>query len=320
MPKRWDVSQYSDPSELKTEADGSFKRPASTFRNSIEKGGEYEPERDRYHLYVAYSCPWATRALIMRKLKGLEDIISVTVVSPRMDVHGWPFANVDNFPGADTDPLYESQHIKDLYLMASPDYQGRFTVPVLWDKKTHTIVNNESSEIVRIFNSAFNELLPEGKAILDFYPKALRKEIDELNEWIYDSINNGVYKTGLATQQEAYEKAVTKVFEGLDEVEKILTGKDYLLGDRLTEADIRLFVTIIRFDPAYVGLFKCNIRTIRAGYPAIHKWVRQLYWNNEAFKSSTNFDHIKAGYHSSLVTLNPARIVPVGPIPNIEPL
>ncbi|KAJ2925371.1 hypothetical protein H1R20_g11664, partial [Candolleomyces eurysporus] len=284
---------------MKTEPDGSFQRQASSFRNTIEPGGKFEPEADRYHLYVSYACPWATRTLIVRKLKGLEGLIPVTVVSPRMGSLGWPFASVDPFPAADADPLYDSQHVKDLYLKAAPDYSGRFTVPVLWDKKNQTIVNNESSEIIRIFNTAFNHLIPAEKASADLYPAELRAEIDSHNDWIYPAINNGVYRAGFATTQEAYEKAVHEVFEGLDKVEKLLTGKEYLVGDRLTEADIRLWVTIVRFDPVYVGHFKCNFRTIRDGYPAIDLWMRKLYWNSDAFKSSTNFDHIKTHYYWS---------------------
>ncbi|KAF9460029.1 glutathione S-transferase [Collybia nuda] len=315
-----DVTLQSDITKMKTEPDGSFKRAAASFRDTIEKGGKFEPANDRYHLYVSYACPWATRTLIVRKLKGLEDIIPVTVVSPRMGTSGWPFASVDQFSGADVDPLYKSEHVRDLYFKADPEYGGRFTVPVLWDKKNQTIVNNESSEIIRIFNTAFNEFIPDEKAKVDFYPANLRAEIDELNEWIYPNINNGVYRAGFSSTQEAYQKAVVEVFEALDKVEKILTGKDYLVGGTLTEADIRLWVTIIRFDPVYVGHFKCNIRTIRDGYPAIHKWLQKLYWNNDAFKSSTDFDHIKTHYYWSHPTINPTRVVPVGPIPNIRPL
>ncbi|KAF5329963.1 hypothetical protein D9611_010448 [Ephemerocybe angulata] len=314
-----DVSAQSDLSKLKHEVDGSFKRQASSFRDVIEPGGKFEPESDRYHLYVAYICPWATRALIVRKLKGLEDIIPVTTTSPRMGAEGWPFASVDPFPGAEDDPLYGSKHIKDLYLKADPEYSGRFTVPVLWDKKNETIVNNESSEIIRIFNSAFNHLLPAEKAAVDLYPEELRGEIDAVNDWIYSSINNGVYRAGFSTKQEGYDKAVREVFEGLDRVEKLLDGKDYLVGGRLTEADVRLWVTVIRFDVAYHGHFKCNFRTIRDGYPAIDLWARKLYWNVDAFKSSTKFDHIKTGYYSQ-VTINPTKIIPAGPIPDIRPL
>jgi len=315
-----DVSHLSDIKKMSTSADGSFNRKPSTFRNLIEKGGKFEPEKGRYHLYVSYACPWATRTLIMRKLKGLEDFIDVSVVSPHMGGDGWPFANVDDFPGATVDPLYNASHIKDLYLRVNPEYDGRFTVPVLWDKQTHAIVNNESSEIIRIFNSAFNHLLPEEKAKLDYYPQELWKEIDGVNDWVYDTVNNGVYKSGFATTQKAYEAAVLPLFDSLDRLEKMLTGKEYLIGNRLTEADIRLFVTIIRFDPVYVGHFKCNIRTIRDGYPAIHLWMRKLYWNFPAFKDTCDFDHIKTHYYWSHPMINPHRIVPVGPIPNILPL
>lgn len=312
-----DHTEQSDILKFKTEADGSFKRPPSTFRDVIEPGGKFAPEKGRYQLYVSYGCPWATRTLIVRKLKGLEPFLDVTVVSPRMDTHGWPFANVDPFPGAENDPLFQSEHIKDLYLKVAPDYTGRFTVPVVWDKKTNTIVNNESSEIIRMFNSAFNDQLPADKAALDLYPENLRASIDEVNEWVYDTVNNGVYKAGFASTQTAYEAAVIPLFESLDRLEKILQGKDYLIGDRLTEADVRLFVTIIRFDVAYVGKFKCNLRTIRDGYPAIHSWVRKLYWNFPAFKDTCNFDHIKVGYYN---IKDGAPIVPLGPVPHILPL
>ncbi|KAG5637678.1 hypothetical protein H0H81_003646 [Sphagnurus paluster] len=222
-----------------------------------------------------------------------------------MGTQGWPFATVDNFPGADVDPLYKSEHVKELYIKADPNYGGRFTVPVLWDKKKHTIVNNESSEIIRIFNMAFNDVIAPAHVDLDIYPANLRAQIDALNEWIYPNINNGVYRAGFATTQEAYQKAVVEVFEALEKVETLLVGKDYLVGDTLTEADIRLWVTIvrvdlfmsllpwivdslrapinvhtpplqIRFDPVYVGHFKCNIRTIRDGYPAIHSYAPDL--------------------------------------------
>ncbi|TFK49009.1 glutathione S-transferase [Heliocybe sulcata] len=319
-----EFSDQSDISRMKTEADGSFKRADSSFRNTIEKGGQFEPQKDRYHLYVSYACPWATRALIVRKLKGLESFIGVSVVSPRMGDNGWPFAGAEggDFPGADKDPVEGAQHVKDLYFKAQADYSGRFTVPVLWDKKTHTIVNNESSEIIRIFNTAFNHLLPEDKAKVDLYPEQLRKEIDEVNAWVYDTVNNGVYKSGFAKTQSAYEAAVRPLFASLDRLEKMLQGKTYLIADGsvLTEADVRLFVTIIRFDPVYVGHFKCNIRTIRGGYPNIHRWMKQLYWTVPAFKETTNFAHIKTHYYWSHPMVNPTRVVPVGPVPDIEPL
>ncbi|KAI0367382.1 glutathione S-transferase [Pilatotrama ljubarskyi] len=320
MSTNRDVSHLTDISKSKPDEDGSFKRKPSAFRDFVQKGGKFEPEKGRYHLYVSYACPWATRTLIVRKIKGLEDFIDVSVVSPHMGEHGWPFASADAFPGADVDPLFNSQHVKDLYLRAKPDYEGRFTVPVLWDKKTSTIVNNESSEIIRMFNTEFNHLLPADKAVIDLYPEAHRKEIDEINDWVYDTVNNGVYKSGFAATQQAYEAAVKPLFESLDRLEKILTGKEYLVGDQLTEADVRLFVTIVRFDPVYVGHFKCNIRTIRDGYPAIHSWLRKLYWNNSAFSSTCNFEHIKTHYYWSHPHINPHRIIPVGPLPDILPL
>ncbi|KAK1226729.1 S-glutathionyl-(chloro)hydroquinone reductase [Marasmius sp. AFHP31] len=296
--------------------DGSYRRATSLFRDVIEKGGKYEPGKDRYHLYASYSCPWATRTLIVRKLKGLEDIVPVTIVSPRMGTNGWPFASADDFPGAENDPLYGAQFIKDLYLKCAPDYSGRFTVPVLWDKKKETIVNNESSEIIRMFNSAFDDLIDSEKAKIDIYPERLRKEIDELNEWVYPDINNGVYRAGFAITPEAYEAAVKQLFNSLDRLEKVLEGKDYIIGDQLTEADDLQ----VRFDPVYVGHFKCNIRDIRNGYPAINKWMKRLYWNITAFKESTDLEHIKTGYYWSHPNINPTRIVPVGPVPLIEGL
>ncbi|KAI0717019.1 glutathione S-transferase [Earliella scabrosa] len=300
-------------------ADGSFNRPPSSFRATIEKGSRHEPEKDRYHLFVSYGCPWATRALIVRKLKGLEDLIGLTVVSPHLGENGWPFAKVDPFPGAERDPFYDSSYLKEIYLKAEPRYSGRFTVPVLWDKKLQTIVNNESSEIIRIFNTAFNDFISPDKAAIDLYPESLRKEIDEVNAWVYDTVNNGVYRSGFATTQKAYEDAVIPLFESLDRLEKMLTGKDYLIGDQLTEADVRLFVTIIRFDVAYHGAFKCNLRTIRDGYPAIDLWLRKLYWKNPAFSETCNFQHIKEGYYW-MRKVNANGVVPLGPIPNILPL
>ncbi|THG97591.1 hypothetical protein EW026_g4427 [Hermanssonia centrifuga] len=240
-----------------------------------------------------------------------------------MDSEGWPFANFNDFPGAENDPFHpESKHLRDVYLRVDPTYAGRFSVPLLWDKKTSKIVNNESSEIIRMFNDAFNDLLPKEKADVDLRPEALRAEVDELVDWMQDAINIGVYKVGFVKEQQAYETAVTTLFEALDRVEKLLEGKDYLIGNQLTEADIRLFVTIVRFDPVYVGLFKCNIRTIRDGYPNIHLWMRKLYWNNPVFKDTCLFDHIKTGYYNShnFTPIELPRIVPKGPVPDILPL
>ncbi|KAL0563926.1 S-glutathionyl-(chloro)hydroquinone reductase [Marasmius crinis-equi] len=307
------MTTAEDVRKLPIDADGKYIRPPSTFRNKIEKGGKFEPEKGRYHLYVAYVCPWANRTLIARNLKGLQDIIcasrllvgfcliaqalqAVTICTSRMDTKGWRFDDTDPaFPGAQLEPFYGFGHIRDLYLKVEPNFDGRSTVPVLWDKKLETIVSNESSEILRILNTAFNDIIPE-----NLYPEALREEIDALNEWVYSDINNGVYKSGFSRTQGAYEEAVKGVFAGLDRVEKILAdgSKDYLIGNTLTEADIRLFVTAIRFDVAYNGQFKCNIRTIRSGYPNINRWMKDLYWKNKSFSETVDFQHIKAGYYN----------------------
>lgn len=315
-----DTSSHSDIGKMKVESDGSFNRKAASFRDVISEDGKFAPEKERYHLYVSYACPWATRCLIVRQLKGLEEVIPVTVVSPHMGSDGWPFASADSFPGAEEDPLHGSRHIRDLYLRAKPDFEGRFTVPVLWDKKLNTIVSNESSEIIRMFNTAFNALIPKDKASIDLYPEHLRKEIDEINEFVYPNLNNGVYRSGFAQSQGAYDAAVKDVFNCLDKLEERLKGNDYLVGGQLTEADIRLFVTTIRFDPVYVSHFKCNLRDIRHGYPAINQFTKNLYWNNASFKDNTNFEHIKVHYYWSQTNVNPSRVVAVGPHPDIEPL
>lgn len=324
-----DVSNMSDISKSKMEKDGSYNRRPSSFRNWIEKGGKYEPEAGRYHLIVSYACPWAHRTLITRKLKGLEDIVSLSVVSPHMGSNGWPFKNADEFPGATDDGgIMGAQHVKDIYLKVQPDYDGKFTVPVLFDTKSQSIVNNESSEILRMFNTAFNDMITPEQASLDLYPENLRDEIEKSHEWVYPTINNGVYRSGFATSQSAYEDAVTKLFDSLDRVEKIFEsqksqnanskGEYFLISDRLTESDIRLYTTIVRFDPVYHGHFKCNYRTIRDGYPLIHKWLQNLYWNYPAFKDTTDFEHIKTHYYWSHPHINPTRVIPLGPIPNIR--
>jgi len=221
-----------------------------------------------------------------------------------------------NIPGHE-----QTRRIRELYLTADSNYDARCTVPIVWDNERKTIVSNESSEIIRFFNSCFNEFLPAETKDLDFYPEKLRKEIDELNEWVYDTINNGVYKSGFATTQQAYEEAVQPLFKSLERVEKILEdGREFLVGGQLTEADIRLFTTIIRFDPVYVLHFKCNLGTIRADFPQLHRWVRNLYWNYPAFKNTTDFESIKKHYTQSHKQINPSRIVAYGPVPHIKPL
>lgn len=314
---------------------GEFKRQESSFRSFISRDpsvSSFPPEKGRYHLYVSYACPWATRALIVRKLKGLEDFISFSSVHWHMGEKGWRFPTAEEGrEGGDAageqvvpDPVGDKKFLREVYFGVEPEYKGRFTVPVLFDKKEGKIVNNESSEIVRMLGREFDALLEDPKQRdLDLYPEDLRKEIDEINEWVYHDINNGVYKSGFATTQEAYERNVKKVFEGLDKVEEHLrsvqqSGKgEYWFGDKLTEVDVRLFPTIIRFDPVYVQHFKCNLRDIRSGYPAIHRWLRHLYWHVPAFRETTNFLHIKKHYTCSHPQINPKGITPVGPVPDI---
>ncbi|APA12813.1 hypothetical protein sscle_10g075830 [Sclerotinia sclerotiorum 1980 UF-70] len=300
---------------------GEFKRGQSQFRNFIKKGGEFPPEKGRYHLYVSYACPWAHRTLIVRKLKGLEDIIPYTSVHWHMQEKGWRFATAeDDVPGDNvtTSPVEAHKgftHLRDIYFQVDPEYTGRFTVPTLYDVKQGKIVSNESSEIIRMFYTEFDDIIaPEYKNV-DLFPANLQKEIEATNEWTYNDINNGVYKSGFATKQEAYDKAVTELFTSLDRVEKHLSENEgpYYHGKKITEADIRLYVTIIRFDVVYVQHFKTNIRDIRSGYPYIHKWLRNLYWNVPAFGETTEFTHIKNHYTKSHTQINPYSIAPLGP-------
>lgn len=292
---------------------GRFIRQTSSFRNWITPDGSrgitgeggFKAEADRYHLYVAYICPWASRTLMARALKGLEDIISVSVVNPKLTDQGWQFGG---FNGSDDDDLNGATYLHELYTTVAPDFTGRATVPVLWDKKTKTIVNNESADIVRMFNTAFVELVGEG---LDLVPKALEGQIDALNDYIYSDLNNGVYQAGFASSQEAYEEAYEKVFTALDSLEERLAdGREFLFGDAFTESDMRLFVTLIRFDVAYFGLFKCNRNMIKE-MPKLHAYMHRIL-AMEGIKSTVNIEHIKAGYYS-IKALNPTGIVPVGP-------
>jgi putative glutathione S-transferase len=292
---------------------GGFVRQISGFRNWITPDGSAGPtgeagfkaEAGRYHLYVAYICPWASRTLIGRKLKGLEDVISISVVEPALTNQGWRFGD---YPGADRDVLNGATYMHEIYTKADPHYTGRATVPVLWDKQKQTIVNNESADILRMLNSGFGDL---ASADFDFYPEALRSEIDELNEYIYPRLNNGVYRTGFATTQIAYEEAFRDVFKALAVLEEKLDGKGpFLFGESLTETDIRLFVTLIRFDAAYYGLFKCNLRQLK-DYPALSGWLLRVL-NIPGVRETVNIDHIKRGYYS-IKALNPTGIVPVGP-------
>ena len=298
-----------------TEATGGrFQRDLSRFRSWVTVDGSAGPsgsdgfkaEPNRYHLYVSLACPWAHRTLIFRKLKGLEDMISVSAVHPLMHENGWTF---QDGPGVIADPIFNADYMYQIYTAAQSDYTGRVTVPVLWDKKKNTIVSNESSEIIRMFNSAFDEV--GANKDVNFLPEDLRGEIDELNDFIYPNINNGVYKSGFATTQEAYDEAVVDLFKALDTIEARLENNRYLTGDSITEADWRLFTTLIRFDPVYVGHFKCNIRRI-VDYPNLWGYTRDLY-QVPGVAETVNMDHIKSHYYGSHDTINPTLIVPRGP-------
>ena len=292
---------------------GRFKRSVSAFRSWITADGSSGPtgesgfkaEPGRYHLYVAYACPWAHRALIFRKLKGLESMISLSVVNPIMKENGWTFEPGYKVHG---DPIHGATYMHQVYTAAMPDYSGRVTVPAIWDKEKNTLVTNESSEIIRMFNSAFDGV---GAKDGDFYPEDLRQEIDAINATVYDNVNNGVYKAGFATTQDAYEEAVIPLFETLDMLEERLGEQRYLCGDRITEADWRLFTTLIRFDAVYVGHFKCNLRRIE-DYPNLSNYVRDLY-QVPGVSETCEFHAIKLHYYGSHDMINPPGVVPAGP-------
>jgi putative glutathione S-transferase len=292
---------------------GRFVRRESAFRNWITpdgapgptgKGG-FKAEPGRYHLYVSLACPWAHRTLIFRALKGLEDLVSVSVVNPLMLDEGWTF---EPGPGVIPDSVNGAHHLHEVYTSADPAYTGRVSVPALWDRAEGTIVNNESSEIIRMFNSAFDGVGATGP---DFYPEALRAEIEDINGPVYETVNNGVYRAGFATTQGAYGEAVATLFETLDMLEERLSRRRYLTGDRITEADWRLFTTLVRFDPVYAGHFKCNIRRL-VDYPNLWGYTRELF-QVPGVAGTVNMEHIKNHYYGSHETINPTRIVPVGP-------
>lgn len=292
--------------------DGDYVRKDSQFRNWITPN---EAEKDRYHLYVSYACPWAHRTLIFRKLKKLENIIGLSVVHPYMDNDGWDFK--DDYPAATGDTLYNYSRMYEVYTKAQADYSGIVTVPVLWDKKLQTIVNNESSEIIRILNSTFNHLIDDKEArALNFYPEKKQEEIDNINIHVYNNINNGVYRTGFATTQRSYEKAYHRLFDALDDMEEILSQQRYLTGDQITEADWRLFVTLIRFDAVYIGHFKCNKKRIY-DYPNLFNFMLELY-QRPSVSETVFFDHIKDHYYTSHEMINPTKIVPLGPEQNLS--
>ena len=307
------------PNWFETESEGGeFVREDSQFRHWITPDGAAGPsgeagfkaEAGRYHLYVSYACPWAHRTLIFRQLKGLEDLISVDVVHPFMGEPGWHF---DAYPGATGDRHYGFDFMHQVYTLADPGYTGIVTVPVLWDKDEKRIVNNESSEIIRMLNSAFDGITGNTE---DYYPAALRPEIDAINEAVYDNVNNGVYRAGFATTQEAYEAAFDRLFETLDDLERRLSTQRYLVGDRLTEADWRLFTTLVRFDAVYYSHFKCN-RCRLMDYPNLWAFTRELY-QVPGIAETVNMDHIKRHYFTSHDWINPGRIIPKGPALDFE--
>lgn len=296
----------------KEQKEGEFDRMESTFRHWVTADGSAGPtgeagfraEAGRYHLYVSDACPWAHRTVIFRKLKKLEDVISISYVEAEMLDDGWTFSSDGNYK----DDLFGFRYLYQLYQKADSNFTGQITVPVLWDKKLNTIVNNESSEIIRMLNSAFNELT---EVKTDFYPRRLRAEIDAINAAVYDSINNGVYRCGFATTQEAYDKAFDRLFNEINNVENILSEQRYLAGDTLTEADWRLFTTLIRFDAVYFGHFKCNLKRI-IDYPNLSNYVRELY-QVSGIAETLDIDYCKRHYYVSHTSINPTQIVPKGP-------
>lgn len=289
---------------------GAFQRPNAVFRDSIAPGGAFPPQAGRYHLYISLACPWAHRTLIFRRLKGLEGMIGLSVVHWLMGDNGWTFAPG---PGVVADPVLGAQYMHQIYAKADPHFTGRITVPVLFDTVQNRIVNNESAEIIRIFNSAFDEL---GAAPGDYYPEALRAEIDAVNERVYTTLNNGVYRAGFARTQEAYDAAIPPLFDTLDWLEERLGRHSFVCGERLTEADIRLFTTLIRFDAVYHYHFKCNLRRL-SDYPALWDYTRSLY-QVPAIRETVDMDHIKRHYFASHETVNPTRIVPMGPLLDLD--
>ena len=285
---------------------GKFIRTEAQFRNFIDYHSEFTPDSGRYHLYVSLACPWAHRTLIYRSLKDLNDHISFSVVNPYMLENGWTFE--ESFPGTTSDHLFSKQYLYQIYLKADSNYSGRVTVPVLWDKNNQTIVSNESSEIIRMFNYSFNELTGNN---LDFYPEKFQEKIDEINDFTYHNINNGVYKVGFATKQSVYEEELDRLFNALDQVEEMLEQNTYLLGSEMLECDLRLFPTLLRFDPVYVGHFKCNKKRI-IDYPNINRYLQSIK-SNSKIKPTININHIKTHYYGSHPTINPNGIIPTGP-------
>lgn len=292
-------------------AAGEFKRQGDAFLGWVTEDGRsgFPAERGRYHLYVSWACPWAHRTIIMRKLKGLEEIVGMTVVDPIRDERGWAFREG---PGHTADPVNGFAFLSEAYRATDPSYRGRVTVPVLWDRVTRRIVSNSDDDIMRMFNSAFVRLTGPTH---DFYPEQLRAQIDELNTFIYENVNDGVYRAGFATTQQAYEQAVRRLFDALDRLEARLADRRFLFGAQMVETDWRLFVTLVRFDAVYHGHFKCNIRRI-ADYPNLSGYLRDLY-QHDGIAETVNFDHIKRHYYMTHDDINPTRIVPLGPDQNL---
>ena len=301
MPAKWKIE------------DGEFVRTTSGFRNWVTADGSagpsgsagFQAEPGRYHLYISHACPWAHRTMIFHKLKGLEEVISVSVVHPLMPAESWVFGE---YPGSTEDHLFDAKFLYEIYEHAEPGFSELVTVPVLWDKQRQTIVNNESSEIIRMLNSAFDGF---GNAELDFYPTELRNEIDEINQRVYENVNNGVYRAGFATSQKAYDAAFERLFSTLDELEERLSGQRYLVGDQITEADWRLFTTLVRFDAVYYNHFKTNKKRL-IEYPNLWGYTRELY-QVPGVADTVNMDHIKTHYFASHLSINPTGIVPRGP-------
>jgi putative glutathione S-transferase len=291
--------------------DGEYKRQEQEFRDEL--GEKFPPEPNRYHLYVSYACPWAHRVLIMRSLKGLEDVISCSVVSPWMLEEGWEFD--PDYLHSTPDDLHHKKYLRELYTLAAPEFSGRVTVPVLWDKKTNSIVNNESEDLIRIINSSFNAFATKNQD-LDVFPENLQEEIKEVNELVYHQINNGVYKTGFARTQKAYEHNYFPLFEALESLEARLEGQEYLVQGQFTEADIRLYTTLVRFDAVYYSHFKCNKKRIK-DLPNLCSLTKRIHQIPE-IKSTFFLDHIKTHYYGSHESLNPTRIIPVGPELHLE--
>ncbi|KAJ4003931.1 hypothetical protein NW752_012069 [Fusarium irregulare] len=299
-----------------------------SWHGVVSSDSQFQPEKGRYHFYIGLFCPFAHRANLVRHIKGLESIIDISIVKPypKGDDKGWPGwqfpSSPDEYEGATEDQLFKSKYLHEVYFKDDPDYKGRYSVPVLWDKKLNRMVNNESAELLRWLPTAFDSILDSnapGRDI-DLYPESLRSTIDEINVWMQRDLNSGVYKAGFAPTQEAYDNNVPTVFAALNKLEQLIykNGGPYVLGKDMTEVDLRAYATIIRFDVVYVNHFKCDLGTIRGNYPVIHEWVKNLYWNVRGCRETTDFRHIKENYTKSHYDINPRAITPLGPFPHIE--